>query len=108
LYALAVEKIFSGDVSVSRLFYSTSRGGFAKVDIDIMPSTREAIGRVLGQIEEAVASGFLPPAPKVQTWGRKHTACDWCDFRPVCGPYEAIRLTRKNPIPELEMLRNEK
>lgn len=108
LYALAVEKMFPGDdVSVSRLFFSTSRGGFTKRDVDINPKSRAVIGRLLEQIDAAVTSGFLPPAPRVQ---RRWIACDWCDFLSVCGPYEPLRMQRKNRerLAELERLRDEK
>jgi hypothetical protein len=108
LYALAVEKIFAGDdVSVSRLFFSTSKGGFAKRDVDITPKSRALIGNLLAQIDAAVTSGFLPPAPRVQ---RRWIACEWCDFLAVCGPYEPIRMQRKNreKLAELERLRDEK
>jgi hypothetical protein len=31
------------------------------------------------------------------------SACTWCDYRPVCGPYEEIR-TRKKPQAPLKVL----
>jgi ATP-dependent helicase/nuclease subunit B len=107
LYALAVEKIFGEDVSVSRLFFSTSRGGFTKRDVDITPKSREIIGDFLAQIDEAVTLGFLPPAPRGQ---RRWIACDWCDFITICGPYEPIRMQRKDPekLAALERLRDQK
>ena len=40
--------------------------------------------------------GFLPAAPA-------KGACRWCDYRPVCGPYEEMRVTARKPArPTLE------
>lgn len=106
LYALAVEQMSGSDVSASRLFFSTSKGGFTKRVVDINPSTQAVINRVLEQIDTAVTSGFLPPAPRVN---KRWAACDYCDFITVCGPYEPIRSKRKDPGPlaPLERLRDE-
>ena len=38
----------------------------------------------------AIAEGFLPAAPAPG-------ACTWCEYRPVCGPYEEIRVGKKSP-----------
>lgn len=107
LYALAVEKLFDMPVAVSRLFFSTSRGGFAKRDVGINLQTKETVLRVLRQIDEAVLSGFLPPTPRIKF---RKPACEWCDFLSVCGPYEPIRATRKDGqrLAELERLRDER
>ena len=40
-------------------------------------------------MDDAVAEGFLPPAPR-------HGACAVCDFREVCGPHEERRSKRKD------------
>jgi CRISPR/Cas system-associated exonuclease Cas4 (RecB family) len=110
LYALAVEKLFDLPVAVSRLFFSTSRGGFTKCDVSINTRTRDKALLVLDQIDAAVTSGFLPPAPRVNTRGRRWTACDYCDFTAVCGPYEPVRAARKDGerLAPLERLRDEK
>jgi hypothetical protein len=39
-------------------------------------------------VGRALTDGFLPAAPVER-------ACTWCDYRPVCGPYEEVRLKRK-------------
>ena len=39
-------------------------------------------------IDDALRTGFLPAAPDDH-------ACRWCDYRVVCGPYEAQRVKRK-------------
>jgi hypothetical protein len=45
---------------------------------------------VLQTIGRFVEDGFLPAAPQAG-------ACAWCDYRPVCGPYEELRSKRKQP-----------
>src|SRR5207244_33215 len=85
LYALAVERMLSNTVSISRLFFSTSRGGFAKNDVDITERTKAKAFEVLERVEEAVKTGFLPPVPREKN---RWVACDYCDFLSVCGPYE--------------------
>jgi ATP-dependent helicase/nuclease subunit B len=44
---------------------------------------------VASTIDDAIASGFLPAAPKKD-------ACRWCDYSVVCGPYEEMRSGRKS------------
>jgi len=36
-----------------------------------------------------VATGFFPAAPA-------RGACTYCDYRPVCGPYEEQRVRKKD------------
>jgi len=107
LYALAVEQLFGdASVSVSRLFFSTSKGGFAKRDVDITERNRTTILNVLAQIDDAVTTGFLPPAPRATRYAN---ACDWCDFISVCGPYEVLRSThrkKQEPLGPLKELRD--
>ena len=43
---------------------------------------------VLEIVDRAVEAGALPQSPR-------SGACDWCDFRGVCGPLEATRTARK-------------
>ena len=45
--------------------------------------------QVVETIDRALARGFLPPAPRDR-------ACGTCDFRPVCGPTEELRVTKKD------------
>ena len=51
-------------------------------------------------IDRALETGRLLPAPRAG-------ACRWCDFRPVCGPWEETRIKRKDPaqLADLEALR---
>ncbi len=107
LYALAVEELFpNSSVSVSRLFFSTSKGGFAKRDVDLNDRNRERILQVLVDIDEAITTGFLPPAPRNNKY---KNACDWCDFVSVCGPHEVLRSTQRKkqePLGQLKELRD--
>ena len=94
LYALVAETALGTPVSESRLFYCTTRGGFSERVVPMtagaaLPaSPRSAGALVLEVIDNAIADGFLPPAPR-------KGACERCDFRSVCGPYEEERALRK-------------
>ena len=61
---------------------------------------RAAAAEVAAIVGRALREGFLPAAPRERT-------CRWCDYRPVCGPYEEIRVKRKNKsrLADLERLR---
>ena len=50
---------------------------------------RQFLGKLLEDIDTMIAGGFLPPAPEKD-------ACKFCDYRPVCGPYEEERSQKKN------------
>jgi RecB family exonuclease len=100
LYGLAVEHVLRAPAVESRLYYCTRAGGFSE---RLVPLSAEARGRgtdVLALIDRAIAAGFLPAAPRPR-------ACDFCDFRDVCGPGEEARIKLKDParIEELRTLR---
>jgi CRISPR/Cas system-associated exonuclease Cas4 (RecB family) len=84
MYALAVEAVMRRPVVASRLFFCTSVGGFTERPVPIDDRARRAAMDVLETIDRAIASGFLPPAPR-------DNACQWCDFHEVCGPLEQTR-----------------
>jgi CRISPR/Cas system-associated exonuclease Cas4 (RecB family) len=84
LYALAAEKLFGATVESGRLFYATQRGGYQQIGINVNPSGRRFLEKLLHNVDDAIASGFLPPVPDKD-------ACGMCDYRPVCGPYEEQR-----------------
>jgi RecB family exonuclease len=101
LYGLAVEQILAARVVESRLYYCTRAGGFSE---RVVPLSAEARGRgpeVLATIDQAIAAGFLPAAPRPR-------ACGICDFRDVCGPHEEARIKLKDParIDALRSLRD--
>ena len=89
LYGLAVEQALRRPVSESQLFFATSAGRYQHrvVRLD-KPARRQGI-EVLEVIDRAIETGVLVPAPR-------DGACDWCDFRPVCGPWEERRLEKKD------------
>ncbi len=102
LYALTLEKLFPGQkVEDGVLYYCTSAGGFEQVRVPLDDGARAAAGMVAKTVSDALVKGFLPAAPNVEKKGQ--SACTWCDFRPVCGPYEEIR-TKKKPQGPLKVL----
>jgi RecB family exonuclease len=100
LYALACEQLLADPVDAGRLYYCTADGGFTERVVPLDDGSREAAALVVGTIGRALAEGFLPAAPAKD-------ACRWCDYRPVCGPYEDIRTLRKpaERLADLERLR---
>src|SRR5262249_41415073 len=84
LYGLAAETALGLPVTEGRLFYCTSRGGFAEHAVRLDDAARNAALNALATVDRAIADGFLPPAPRPE-------ACAHCEFRPVCGPYEQER-----------------
>jgi RecB family exonuclease len=101
LYALAVEKMQGREVHWGRLYYCTSTGGFKPVDVEIDAEARDAATLLAQTIGGAIENGFLPAAPEKD-------ACRWCDYRPVCGPYEEARTAKKmrDRLEPLVKLRN--
>jgi ATP-dependent helicase/nuclease subunit B len=97
-YALAAEKLFAGQATVSsgRLYFCTSAGGFGEHIVPLDGQARAAAIQVAEAVGEAVAHAFLPAAP-----GERQ--CDLCDNRIVCGPHEERRAKRK-PQERLEPL----
>jgi len=89
LYALALEALRPGEtVWGGRLFYGTERGGYTSVEVPLDAVGRAAIATVVGTVDEALRTGFLPAAPTEK-------ACGQCGFRRVCGPSERLRTARK-------------
>ena len=100
LYALACEQLLPEPVEAGRLYYCTAAGGYEERTVPLDDRSRAAAGEVAAIVERGLADGFLPAAPVAR-------ACTWCDYRPVCGPYEEIRLKRKprERLAELQRLR---
>ncbi|HKE19191.1 MAG TPA: PD-(D/E)XK nuclease family protein [Kofleriaceae bacterium] len=89
LYGLVLAQLFPElEVDSGRLYFCTDRGGFAEEVVPIDDEARAAVGLVAGAVDRALESGFLPAAP-----GRE--SCTYCDYIPVCGPYEWQRSARK-------------
>ena len=89
LYALAAEQVLAQPVQEGQLFFCTQRGEYWKVRVPLDDRARQQIRQVLGTIDGAVKQGFLPAAPR-------QDACLFCDYRSVCGPYEELRVKRKD------------
>ena len=100
LYALAAEKIFGAELKVDcgRLYFCTSTGGFSEFIVNLDQETRGAIAEVAAIVGQALDRPFLPAAPADRE-------CAWCDYRPVCGPYEEQRTRRKQKEPLASLLR---
>ncbi len=101
LYALALEKLFPGArIEAGRLYYCTSAGGFEEVPIPLDDQARSSASTVARVIGKALSEGFLPAAPDAG-------ACEYCEYRAVCGPYEELRTGRKSPerLQDLRALR---
>jgi len=88
LYALACETLLDEPIAGGRLYYCTATGGFTERYVPLDAVSREHAAVVVDAIEDALARGFLPAAPKKD-------ACRWCDYRVVCGPREEQRVQRK-------------
>lgn len=82
--------------SQSILSYATLRGGYRTVSVPINRDARDRARRVLALIDKWIDQGFLPTAPK-------RGGCERCEYLPVCGPYEELRVSGKSQ-PELREL----
>jgi CRISPR/Cas system-associated exonuclease Cas4 (RecB family) len=89
LYSLAAERALGTRVAQGRLYYCTSDGGFREQVVDLFDIARRHGVQALEIVDRAIELGFLAAMPSTG-------ACRYCDFRPVCGPDEERRLTRKN------------
>ncbi len=98
LYALACQSLLGQPVKFSRLYYATQRGGFTSADIPVTEEASEALAEALRIIGDSIRRSLLPAAPQTG-------ACQYCDYRMVCGPREEERTRRKPPLPELDRLR---
>jgi ATP-dependent helicase/nuclease subunit B len=92
LYSLSAEATREHCVTEARLWYCTATGSYRERVVSINDQTRNAGLEVLRIVDSAIENAFLPPAPKER-------GCQWCDFRVVCGPYEELRVTRKDQGP---------
>jgi ATP-dependent helicase/nuclease subunit B len=101
VYALAAEHLLNAKVESSRLFYCTQRGDYSECHVPISDDARRRTAQVFTIIDDAIAGGFLPAAPAAG-------ACGFCDYQPVCGPYEEQRTQKKpkNRLDDLNVLRS--
>jgi len=89
LYGLAARRLLGADVASGRLLFATQKGEYKSVEIPLNDRARAFLAKLLKNIDGAIETGFLPPAPQKD-------ACSQCDYRPVCGPYEERRCTKKD------------
>jgi len=101
LYALAAEQLLKLPAESGLLYFCTQRGEYRRVEILLTDQVRANVRRAVEVIGQAIGEGFLPAAPR-------KGACGRCDYRPVCGPYEEIRVRRKrrDRLAALDSLRN--
>lgn len=88
LYALAAEQLLGSPVEAGRLYYCTAAGGYEERVVALDAAARGAIGSVIATVGRALEEGFIPAMPDADE-------CRFCDYRPVCGPYEEQRAARK-------------
>jgi ATP-dependent helicase/nuclease subunit B len=88
LYSMVVEQVMNKRVRETRLSFCTSAGGFSVFPIALDANNRRLGLEALEIIDRAIELGSLAAAPA-------EGACEWCDFRPVCGPSEEQRTGRK-------------
>jgi ATP-dependent helicase/nuclease subunit B len=96
LYALAAEKCLGKTAVSGRLYYATQRHSYKEISISVGPEARTRMQQALEIINGSIYKGFLPAAPNKD-------ACENCDYRVVCGPYEEERVTLK-PRAEIQTL----
>lgn len=89
LYGLAVEETTGRPVHESRLSYCTAVGRYEQRVVTLDEDARRHGAEVLEIIDRAIECGSLVPAPR-------QGACQWCDFRVVCGPWEERRTALKD------------
>lgn len=88
LYSLAAQELLDRPVTAGQLFYCTRRGSYERRSVDLDDDGRQALRVVLTTIDHALENGLFPAAPRER-------ACQYCDYRTICGPEEARRLEVK-------------
>ena len=102
LYAVALEQLGSDAVAESRLSFCTAAGQFSEHAIVLDEHIRRRGLEALEIVDRAIEHGMLAAKPGTIAG---HAACEYCDFRPVCGPQEAARTAHKPDVPDLNALR---
>jgi CRISPR/Cas system-associated exonuclease Cas4 (RecB family) len=95
LYALAAEAM-GHNVTEARLAYATLRSNYRLDPVQLDSRARMQAETVLRTIDDWIDKGFLPAAPRIE-------GCKRCEYVPVCGPYEELRVKQKSQ-PELRDL----
>lgn len=102
LYSVALEALTGDTVEEGRLSFCTTAGNFSTHAIALDDPIRRRGLEVLEVIDRAIEHGMLAARPGLVG---AHSACEYCDFRPVCGGDEARRTGRKPPLPDLDAVR---
>ena len=98
LYALALEALEPRHPIVEgRLYFCTSRGGYAERVVPLDDLGRDRVRRVLDEVDRAVDLPFLPAFPEPG-------GCARCDYLTVCGPREEQRTARKAEVVEIKAM----
>jgi radical SAM protein with 4Fe4S-binding SPASM domain len=101
LYSLVVEAMTGETVSAGRLYYCTEAGKFTAHTVQLGPVERDTGTRALEIVDRGIELAFLAASPG-------EGACEYCDFRPVCGSGEEKRAKKKNQgaVQDLHALRD--
>lgn len=102
LYALALEALEPRlPVLEGRLYFCTSRGGYAERVVPLDELGRDRVRRVLDEVDRAIDKPFLAAYPEPG-------ACAHCDYLTVCGPREEQRTGRKAKVASIDRMREER
>jgi ATP-dependent helicase/nuclease subunit B len=101
LYSLVVEQMTGEIVTSGRLYYCTDAGKFSQHTVQLDPVARKTGLTALEIVDRGIELGFLAASPEER-------ACEYCDYRPVCGPLEERRARTKNKgaLADLQALRD--
>ena len=89
LYSLVVEEMTHEPVTAGRLYYCTQAGGFTSHTVQLDPIARKTGLHALEVIDRGVELAFLAASPA-------RGACEYRDYRTVCGSLEEKRAGKKN------------
>jgi ATP-dependent helicase/DNAse subunit B len=98
LYALAFESMSGAQVTSSRLYYCTERGGYQQRVVEPDEEALDVVKEFHRRLDKIIEEGFFPAVPQPPL------GCDYCDYRPVCGPHAQIEADRKQADPRLSPL----
>ncbi len=88
IYAYAAEQLLDAEVGEGRLWYATRKGRFQSLTVATGQYQQQSLTTVFQTIDQSMATGFFPAAPRER-------ACQYCDYRSVCGPHEELRIAIK-------------
>lgn len=102
LYGLALEAATGQHVLGGRLWFCTAAGGFEQRAVPLTETTRRIGREVLEIVDRGVEHATLAPYPR-------QGACEWCDYKVVCGAGEERRTARKvtGRFPDVDALRGQ-